>query len=211
MVGWVPVAALVAAASLLLGNVGALAQTSVRRLLAYSAIAHAGALLLGVIVAGDTGPGPVFYYAATYGLSTVGIFGVFAVLEQTGSCDDLSDLAGLHGRSPFLAGCLAIFVLSLAGIPPLAGFFGKFVVFAGALSVNGISGPVGWLAVAAIALSAVALYYYLLILKQALVVPTAAGAPEVRIPVSALIALTVAAGALLLLGIFPSVILGIFA
>jgi len=209
-VGWAPVVALIAAASLLLGNIGALAQTNVRRLLAYSAIAHAGAMLLGVIAAGRLGPGPLFYYAATYGLAAVGAFGVLSVLEATGPAQKLTDLAGLYKRSPLLAGCLAIFVLSLAGIPPLAGFFGKFAVFAAVLRLGGLGGPVGWLAIAAIALSAVGLYYYLLILKQALVATPAEDAPAVKIPLPAALALLTAAALLVVLGVLPSLVLGIF-
>ncbi|AOS44793.1 NADH-quinone oxidoreductase subunit N [Lacunisphaera limnophila] len=209
-VGWAPVVALLAGASLLLGNIGALAQSNVRRLLAYSAIAHAGVMLLGVIAAGRTGLGPLFYYAATYGLATVGAFGVIAALESGGRVQQLSDLAGLYRRSPFLAGCLAIFILSLAGIPPLAGFFGKFAVFASVLQLGGLQGPAGWLTILAIALSAVALYYYVLILKQALV---ATGAPEVapvRAPLPARLALLVAASLIVLLGLMPSLLLGLF-
>jgi NADH-quinone oxidoreductase subunit N len=208
-VGWAPVVALISAASLLLGNLGALAQTNVRRLLAYSAIAHAGALLLGVLTAGRVGAAPLVYYAATYGLATVGAFGVISVLEATGRVQALSDLAGLHRRSPLLAGCLAIFILSLAGIPPLAGFFGKFVVFAAVLRVGGLAGPAGWLVMLAIALSAVALYYYLLILKQALVAKPAADAPRVTIPLPAAISLVLAAALLVVLGLAPSLLLGL--
>ncbi len=208
--GWGPVVALIAGASLLLGNLGALAQSNVRRLLAYSAIAHAGALLLGVIAAGRLGVAPLYYYAATYGLATVGAFGVLAVLEATGPAQKLTDLAGLHRRSPLLAGCLAVFVLSLAGIPPLAGFFGKFAVFAAVLRLGGLSGPAGWLALLAIALSAVALYYYLLILKQALVAKPAADAAPVKVPLPAACALLISAALLVILGVFPSLILGLF-
>ena len=205
--GWTPVVALMALASLLIGNVGALAQSNVRRLLAYSAIAHAGALLLGVIAAGRTGIGPLFYYAATYGLATVGAFGVISALETAGPVQKLTDLAGLHRRSPLLAGCLAIFVLSLAGIPPLAGFFGKFVVFASVLRLGGLGGPVGWLVILAIALSAVALYYYLQILKQALVAAPEKGAAPVKVMPATAVALAVAAALLVVLGVAPSLIL----
>ncbi len=211
VVGWLPIVAVLALLSLVVGNFGALAQGNVRRLLAYSAIAHAGSLLLGVIAAGRSGPGPVFYYAATYGLATVGAFGVIAVVERAGRCDSLTDLAGLHRRSPFLAGVLAVCVLSLAGIPPLAGFFGKFAVYAAALRIGGLGGPAGWLAIAAIASSAVALYYYLLILKQALVAAPAEKAGPVPVPVGAAISLLVATGLIVLLGLFPSYILRLFA
>lgn len=207
---WLPVVALLSAASLLLGNFAALAQSNVRRLLAYSAIAHAGVLLLGVMVAGRAGPGPVFYYAATYGLATVGAFGVIALVERAGTCQNLTDLAGLHRRSPLLAACLAVYVLSLAGIPPLAGFFGKFIVFAAALKSGGLATSTGWLALLAIAMSAVALYYYLLILKQALVASGAKSAAPIAVPLSARAVLVLAAALLLALGVLPSTILRLF-
>jgi len=212
--GWLPVVAVISASSLLLGNIGALAQGNVRRLLAYSAIAHAGVMLLGVMAAGPrgigAGVGPIYYYAATYGLATVGAFGVIALVERAGGCQAITDLAGLHRRSPLLAGCLMVFVLSLAGIPPLAGFFGKFVIFAAALKLAGLSGAAGWLAVLAILLSAVALYYYLLVLKQALVAKPAADAGRIAVPVDAAVALVVIAALLVLLGVFPSFLLRIF-
>jgi NADH-quinone oxidoreductase subunit N len=210
VVGWTPVVALIAGASLLVGNIGALAQSNVRRLLAYSAIAHAGVLLLGVIAAGRLGAGPLFYYASTYGLATVGAFGVLSVLEAAGPAQQLTDLAGLHRRSPLLAGCLAVFVLSLAGIPPLAGFFGKFAVFGAVLRLNGLGGLVGWLVLLAIALSAVALYYYLLILKQALVAEPAKDAAPVKVPAPAAVALFAAAALIVILGVMPSLLLGLF-
>jgi NADH-quinone oxidoreductase subunit N len=210
VVGWAPVVAFIAAASLLLGNIGALAQTNVRRLLAYSAIAHAGALLLGVIAAGRVGPGPLFYYAATYGLATVGAFGVIAVVDRAGGCQQITDLAGLHRRSPFLAACLAVFILSLAGVPPLAGFFGKFAVFAAALKLGGVAGPAGWLAILAILLSTVALYYYLIVLKQALVAAPKDAAGRIAVPPLAMFSLVAAAGWLVFFGLWPSRLLELF-
>jgi len=214
--GWLPIVACLSAASLLLGNFAALAQSNLRRLLAYSAIAHAGVMLLGVIAAGDAGNGPLFYYVFTYGIATVGAFGVIAVIERTTPCQRVTDLAGLHRRSPLLAGCLALYILSLAGIPPLAGFFGKFTVFAAALKLGGLAGPAGWLALLAIFLSAVALYYYLVILKQALVAApcsatsTAAPSSRIAVPADAAIVLVFAAVVLVLLGLFPSLVLRIF-
>ena len=208
--GWLPAVALVSAVSLVLGNLGALAQKNLRRLLAYSAIAHSGALLLGVIAAGKAGPAPLVYYATTYGLATVGAFGVISVLERTGRCQDLSDLAGLSRRSPFLAGCLGVFILSLAGIPPLAGFFGKFAVFSSALQLGGVLSPVGMLTLLAILLSAVALYYYLIVLKQVFV--AAPGEADGRIPVDAVAgaSLLCCAGLIVLFGLWPSLLLAFF-
>jgi NADH-quinone oxidoreductase subunit N len=193
-----------------LGNLVALAQTNLRRLLAYSAIAHSGAMLLGVMAAGRAGPAPLFYYASTYGLATVGAFGVICAAERGGRCEAISDLAGLYKRSPFLAGCLAVFILSLAGIPPLAGFFGKFTVFAAALRLGGVAAPAGSLAILAIALSAVALYYYLIVLKQALVAKPTAGAQPIKVAPATALALFAAAGLIVWFGLFPAELLGLF-
>ena len=210
--GWLIVVALLAGASLLLGNLVALAQTNIRRLLAYSAIAHTGAMLLGVIGAAPdaSGPGPLFFYVATYGVATAGAFGVIAVLERNGGCQKITDLAGLSRRSPLLAGALGVFILSLAGIPPLAGFFGKFAVFASALKLGGLAGPAGWLTVLAILLSAVALYYYLLVLKQALVAAPTAEAGRIKVPVVPALTLVAAAALIVFLGLFPSLLLDLF-
>lgn len=205
--GWMPVVAVLSLGSLFVGNLGALAQTNVRRLLAYSAIAHAGVMLLGIIAAGEAGVGPLFYYAATYGLATVGAFGVVSVIERDAPCQKLTDLAGLWKRSPLLALTLFVFVLSLAGVPPLAGFFGKFAVFAAVLKLNGLGGPAGWLAILAIAFSAVALYYYLAILKQALVAGPAKDAKRIPVPALPALSLVLCAALLVVLGVFPSLIL----
>src|ERR1043166_225364 len=112
------------------------------------------------------------------------------------------DPAGLSRRSPLLAGCLAVFVLSLAGIPPLAGFFGKFTVFAAALQLGGVSSVIGALTVFAILLAAVATYYYLIILKQAMVAAPPANAARIPVPAGAAFALLVAAVLLIGLGLF---------
>ncbi len=122
----------------------------------------------------------------------------------------ITDLAGLYRRSPLLAGCLVVFFLSLAGIPPLAGFFGKFFVFSAAFDIGGLAGPPGWLALAALLLSVVSLYYYLLILKQALVLAPPANAGRIATPSLAALALITIAVLIVMLGIFPSAILGIF-
>jgi NADH-quinone oxidoreductase subunit N len=204
---WLPGMAAVAAASLVLGNFAALAQSNLRRLLAYSAIAHAGALMLGVMAVGRSGPGPLFYYASTYGLATVGAFGVITAAERGGRCESIGDLAGLYRRSPLLAACLSVFILSLAGIPPLAGFFAKLFVFVAALQMGG---PAAGLAVLAIALSVVALYYYLIVLKQALVAAPVSGALPIRVPSATALALLASATLILWMGLNPSALLGLF-
>lgn len=205
--GWPPAVAVLAAASLLVGNIGALGQGNLRRLLGYSAVSHAGALLLALLLLRTAGPGPLWYYALTYGLATLGTFGVIATLESGGGCQRISDLAGLHRRSPLLAACLAVFVLSLAGIPPLAGFFGKFAVFAAALSAGGVASATGALALAAIALTVVALYYYLRLLKPAFLSPVPAGAAAIVVPWAVRVSLVAAAVLLVVLGLLPRLLL----
>jgi len=168
--GWAPLIALVAVISMVLGNFAALAQTSVRRLLAYSAVAHAGYLLLGFFGSEGDAQRSVLFYLVVYSVTTVGAFGVVAAVQGKGRDLQLRDFAGFSRRSPEMAICLLIFVLSLAGIPPLAGFAGKFYLFTAALKSD--PGQLGMLAAVTIGIlmSAVSLYYYLQLLKQVFVV-----------------------------------------
>ncbi|HYG24555.1 MAG TPA: NADH-quinone oxidoreductase subunit N [Verrucomicrobiae bacterium] len=204
--GWAPLIAILAALSMILGNLAAIAQTSVRRLIAYSAIAHAGYALLGVVSDPGAGVPALIYYVLTYGLTTVGAFGVVAVVEQGTGADRLVNFAGLSRRSPVASFCMFIFMLSLAGIPPLAGFFGKFYVFAAVLQSDPNLGLL-WLVVLAIAMSAVSLYYYLQVLKQIYVAEP--GADAVAFPVSPLrqTVLILLALGVVILGCAPSLLL----
>jgi NADH-quinone oxidoreductase subunit N len=215
----------VAAASMVVGNLAALAQVSVRRLLAYSAIAHAGYILLGVAVHPIyTGHGSAFdflmstqgapflsanavlYYILTYGLTTIGAFGVVDVVQRATGSDRFDAFLGLHNRNPVLAAVLLVLFLSLAGIPPLVGFWAKFNLFAAVLGAS--AGPVPFALVAlAVALSAVSLYYYLQVLKRAYVMPAVDETPIKAHPV-ALAVLVVIAGAVVLLGCFPELLQG---
>src|SRR5213075_610465 len=124
-----PVLAALAALSILIGNLVALAQTNVRRLLAYSAVAHAGYTLLGLVAGGRDGFSATLFYTTVYAFTLVGAFGVVALVRGETGGDNLQNFTGLWSRSPLLAGCMSIFMLSLAGLPPLAGFFGKFYLF----------------------------------------------------------------------------------
>ncbi len=209
--GWVPVVTILAVVSMLVGNLAALVQSSVRRLLAYSAVAHAGYLLLAIVGSRELALPALSYYALTYALAVLGAFEVVAVVcEQTGS-DRLSDFAGLSRRQPILSLCMLVFLLSLAGIPPLAGFFGKFYVFSSALA-----GPKGlgmvWLVTLALATSAVSLYYYLKVLKQIFVAepgPPSLPSATVITPLALGIIILMAAGTVLL-GIAPGLLLNAF-
>jgi NADH-quinone oxidoreductase subunit N len=167
--GWSPVIAAVAALSMLLGNLAAIVQISVRRLLAYSAIAHAGYMLIAIVGHTRLSLAALLYYVVTYGLATLGAFAIVNVVEKATGGDQLSNYNGLSRRAPALSACLLIFVLSQVGIPPLAGFFGKFYLFVTALDATPSSGLL-WLVILALAMSAVSLYYYLQILKRVFVV-----------------------------------------
>jgi NADH-quinone oxidoreductase subunit N len=209
--GWVPMLAVFAALSMLIGNLAAIAQSSVKRLLAYSAIAHSGYALVGVLAHEKAdGFAAVIYYVTTYALTTVGAFAVVSVVQER-SGDRLSDFAGLSRRSPLLAGCLLIFLLSLAGVPPLAGFFGKFYVFKAWLFVNGnleASQGMLWLIILALAMSAVSLYYYLQVLKQAFVVPPDPEAKPLLPATSTCWAVAALALLVTLLGCVPGLLVG---
>jgi len=206
--GWVPMLALLAALSVIVGNLAAIAQSSVKRLLAYSAVAHAGYALVGVLANQKTdGFAAVLYYATTYALTTVGAFAVVAVVQEKSGDDRLSAFAGLSKRSPLLACCLMIFLLSLAGIPPLAGFFGKFYLFKAGLFVKGggaASLGLLWLVILAIAMSAVSLYYYLQVLKQVFVIEPAANTPPLPVSKTTAVMLALLTLVVLLLGLFPN-------
>ena len=205
--GWIPVLAAVAAASMVLGNLAAIVQISVRRLLAYSAIAHAGYILLGILSPGRQSLAAIIYYVLTYGLTTLGAFGVVSVVQEQGRGDSLADFAGLSRRAPVLSFCMMVFMLSLAGIPPLAGFFGKFYIFSSALSVGPGNLGLLWLVVLAIAMSAVSLYYYLQVLKQIYIADAPATANPGPTPILTQVALALLALAVVVLGCAPNLLI----
>src|SRR6185503_9914833 len=207
--GWVPAVAIGAALSMVLGNFVAIVQSSVRRLIAYSAIAHAGYMLLAVLAHDKEAVASLLYYAVTYGLTTIGAFGVVAVVQDRAGDDNLATFAGLSRRSPVISFCMMIFMLSLAGIPPLAGFFGKFYVFAAAVKTGAPNLGLMWLVILAIAMSAVSLYYYLQVLKQIYVADVPAGAPELRAPILSQVVLSVLAGGVILFGCAPNLLVGV--
>jgi NADH-quinone oxidoreductase subunit N len=205
--GWVPVIAFLAALSIVLGNLVAITQTSVRRLLAYSAIAHVGYMLLALVAHTQQSFGALFYYAFTYALTTIGAFGVVAVVEAKNGGEKLSDFSGLSRRAPVLSFCMLIFLLSLAGIPPLAGFFGKFYLFTSTLSGEPKTSGLLWLVILAIAMSAVSLYYYLQVLKRIYIADPPADAQPIRIPIILQIAICLIAFGVVVLGCAPNILL----
>ncbi|MDE3150328.1 MAG: NADH-quinone oxidoreductase subunit N [Acidobacteriota bacterium] len=205
-VPWTLILVILSVASMTLGNLAALVQISVRRLVAYSAIAHAGYILLALAYFSSTplSANAVLYYILTYGLTTVGAFGVVAVVERAMGSDRMDAFLGLHKRNPLLAAVLLVLFLSLAGIPPLVGFWAKFNLFAAVLAVS--AGPVPFTLVAlAVLMSAVSLYYYLQVLKRAYVMPAVEETEIEAHPVTKAVLVAIAA-AVLLLGCFPGLL-----
>ena len=188
-----------AAITMSVGNVVALAQQNLKRMLAYSSIAHVGYMLVGVVAGGSLGNGAVLFYLLVYTFTTAGAFGAILLLERDGrEAVQLADYGGLATRHPVLAVALSVFLLSLIGIPPTAGFVGKFYLFGAAVK----SGYV-WLAVIGVLNSAVAAYYYLrLIVFMYMREPE--GAPTVMAPsFSGALALVVALWGVVQLGVAP--------
>jgi NADH-quinone oxidoreductase subunit N len=216
MAGWAPVVAIIAALSILIGNLTALVQSNVRRLLAYSAVAHAGYSLLGIVSATPEGFAATLFYTTIYGITLVGAFAVVGWVRRETGGDNISNFCALGRRSPLLATYMAIFMLSLAGLPPLAGFFGKFYLFSVAFSA-GEDGSLLWLVAIALIGSFISLYYYVMVLKAMFVdEPRALPASEVtsaepadlRAPrAGERLVIGVLALAVLLLGIMPDALL----
>jgi NADH-quinone oxidoreductase subunit N len=158
---WGQVIVFVAVASMLLGSFAGLAQTNVKRLLAYSSIANAGYALVGLAAGGAAGVQALLLYLAIYFLNTLGAFGVLLCLRRQGvMCEDMKDFAGLKRSNPLLAFAMLVFMFSLTGVPPMAGFFGKYFIFLAAVSAHMV--PV---AVIGVLTSVVAAFYYLRIVK----------------------------------------------
>ncbi|MEO1863689.1 MAG: NADH-quinone oxidoreductase subunit N, partial [Verrucomicrobiia bacterium] len=214
----VPALAALAVLSMVVGNLGALRQTNLKRLLAYSAIANAGYLLVGVVAFSPAGNTSVIFYILVYSLASLGAFGVIAVLTDTlGRDAEINDFNGCWKTTPGLAAAFLVFVLSLAGIPPLAGFLGKFYLFYAAIEAapEAASWHDGfyWLVAFALIMSVVSLYYYLRVLKAFLVAPSddgkAASIAPIKIGWAAGVTLCLLAIAVLALGLWPEPLLNL--
>ena len=199
---FMPLVVTLAVLTLLIGNLIAVAQTHLKRLMAYSSIAHAGYMILGMIAYSTLGLGALLYYLFLYLFATIAAFAVVVVLvRQTGN-DQIADLSGLWKRSPFTSSVLLISLLSLAGIPPTAGFMGKFYLFTEVARQGYL-----WLAVIAVGMSLVAIYYYLLVIRTALSgssTDQAETSSPIQIPLSLALVMVLSSAMTLVMGIFPN-------
>jgi NADH-quinone oxidoreductase subunit N len=198
---WQTLLAFVAAASMIWGNLMAIVQTSLKRLLAYSGIAQAGYVLIGVIAGGPNGLAAVLYYLFVYMFMNFGAFAVITLLSgPDGDRDSFADLEGLGRRNRVLAVAMSIFMLSLAGFPPSVGFFGKLFLF-----TAGVSAGYLWLVVVAVLMSVVSVFYYVRVLIPIWSPSTRVDGVPASLSSTATVVLSGAAS--VVLGLYPTTLL----
>jgi NADH-quinone oxidoreductase subunit N len=200
---WAEVVWVVAAATMILGTVVGVAQSNVKRMLAYSSIAHGGYLLVALLASNDVGKGALLFYLLTYAITNLGAFGIVGLLETAEAPNDLvRDYAGLWGRRPALAGLMTIFLLSLGGFPPLAGFIAKWYVFSAAVKAGYNS-----LAIIGVLTSVVSVFFYLRLVVMMYMTPSERPIRIPNVPPAAGAALLACAFLVFYLGILPTRVL----
>jgi len=192
---WAAALAAISVATMTLGNTLAIAQKDIKRMLAYSSIAHAGYILVGLVALNELGITGVVFYLGVYLLSNLVAFGVVAMVEKADGSTEIADYAGLGKRSPWLALALMVALLSLSGTPPFGGFVGKAWLFGAAVKADLV-----WLAIIGVLNSVVAMYYYIVVFKVAYFDPPKKEG-KIAVSTSYTIGLTVLAVAVLLVGI----------
>jgi NADH-quinone oxidoreductase subunit N len=201
---WSPLLAVLATLTMTLGNLGALRQVDLKRLLAYSSVAHAGYLLVGLASGNEAGLAGMLFYLLAYGFMNVGAFAVIVAAQRSDGSDvTVASVAGLGARKPALAAAMTVALLSLAGMPPLAGFMGKFTLFRAAVGADLV-----WLAVVGVLNSVVSAYFYL---KVIVAMWLREPGEEELVETSPLVGAAVAASAagIVLLGVLPSLLLAL--
>jgi NADH-quinone oxidoreductase subunit N len=204
--GWQDMLVLVSVLSMAIGNVVAIAQTNLKRMLAYSTISHVGFILLGILAGTSEGYQAALYYTITYVIMSVGGFGMIILLSRRGfEADSLADFKGLNARSPWFAAVMLMLMFSMAGVPPFVGFWAKLAVIQAVLDVGYL-----WLAIVAVVLSVIGAYYYLRVVKlmyfdepREIVALQGSGALKLVLSLNGL--------AVLLLGVFPGLLLALCA
>jgi NADH-quinone oxidoreductase subunit N len=203
---WSGMLIILAIGSMGIGNITAIAQTNLKRMLAYSTIAHMGFMLLGLLSGSIEGYGASMFYVVVYALMSLGAFGMIMLLSREGfEADKLDDFKGLNQRSPWLAFLMLLLMLSMAGVPPTVGFYAKFSVLNSVVEAGHI-----WLAVVAVIFSLIGAFYYLRIIKLMYF-----DAPESHVPIAidsdAALLMSVNGFGVLLLGLLPNQIMSVCA
>ncbi|MBI5570594.1 MAG: NADH-quinone oxidoreductase subunit N [Desulfomonile tiedjei] len=199
-VDWTQILWVLAVLTMVLGNVAALVQNNIKRMLAYSSIAHAGYLIVGMVAGKEAGTSAMLYYLLAYTFTNLGAFGVVALVGRKGEANVmLDDYRGLAASNPVLALAMSIFLFSLAGIPPTAGFMGKFTIFYAAVKAGYI-----WLVIIGVLTSAVSVFYYFrVVMKMYMEVPEKTPA-ALQFGPAMILALGIAAVGVMYIGIFPT-------
>ncbi len=201
LVDWILLIAVLASLAMIIGNIIALVQTNIKRMLAYSSIAQIGYIMLGAVAATDRGAASIAFYVFVYLFANMGAFNIAIAFSNTTGSDQIKDYAGLSRRSPALAAMMAVFMLSLVGIPPLAGFVGKYYLFSAAIEQGYI-----WLVIVAILTSVISLYYYVGVVRQMYFQPATDDSP-VKADGMLKIALIISVIGVLLFGVYPNIFL----
>jgi NADH-quinone oxidoreductase subunit N len=201
---WIPFLSAIAAVTMIVGTVVGVVQTNVKRMLAYSSIAHAGYLLLGIVSANSAGKAAILFYLLAYAITNIGALGIVALLGTAqNQHDQLRDFGGLWRSRPGLAGLMTIFLLSLGGIPPTAGFIGKWYIFTAAIQEGHY-----WLAIIGVLTSVVSVFFYLRIVVM-MYMTDGPESVRPRVPAAAVAGLAIAVIGVLYLGILPTRVLDI--
>jgi NADH-quinone oxidoreductase subunit N len=200
---WTSIMWVIALATMTVGNIAAISQTNIKRLLAYSSIAHAGYLLVAFVSGNVLGTSGILFYLFTYAFMNLGAFTVVILLGKRGEENTLiTDYAGIGFKHPLLAASMTIFLLSMAGIPPLGGFMAKFYVFSAA-----VKSQFYWLAVLGVLNSAISVYYYLRVTVLMYFRESEREITGLEFPPLSVLALILAVMGTLYMGIFPSNVL----
>jgi NADH-quinone oxidoreductase subunit N len=199
---WIPVLSVMAGVTMILGTVVGVVQTNVKRMLAYSSIAHAGYLLLGIVAANSAGKAAILFYLLSYAVTNLGALGLVALLGTSQhQHDELRDFSGLWQSRPGLAALMTVFLLSLGGLPPTAGFIGKWYIFTAAIQEGHY-----WLAIIGVLTSVVSVFFFLRIVVM-MYMTEGPDTVRPRVPPAAMAGLALATLAVLYLGVLPSRVL----
>ena len=206
---WSDLLIVISGITILYGNLCALPQRNLKRLLGYSSISHAGYLLMGVAALNASGQAAVMYYLGGYLFTVLAGFLVIALVLRHLETEDISGLAGLHQRSPLLAATMTVSMVSLAGIPPLAGFFGKFLLLKSAVEAAQVSGNHGYYCLVFVALAGVviSLYYYFGVIRTMFWSKEAKDLSAIELSAPAMVAAWICIAGIFWIGLFPNTLL----
>jgi NADH-quinone oxidoreductase subunit N len=204
---WAPVVAVIAAATMILGTVVGVAQSNLKRMLAYSSIAHGGYLLVGLVAANNVGKAAILFYLLAYSVTNLAAFGVIALLgSKDRGNDELRDYAGLWQTHPGLAALMTVCLLSLGGLPPTAGFIGKWYIFSAAVSAGYY-----WLAIIGVLTSVISVFFYLRVVVMMYMSEREAVPIPARVRGMGMAGLVISIVAIFYLGVLPTPVLNLAA